>query len=158
MASRLHPPPLPGWRGARSCAAAGGAGPPPDRPAGPEGGSGIRCRRWYRCWSRARHPRTAGRINKLASPASANTYAYAADNPANYIDPTGQWSWNSFGWALLEGGVTTAVGGCVAGAVATIWTGPGAVVGCVAGFAAGGMGGLVTGGLVNIWSQENWGS
>src|SRR5450755_2103731 len=27
-------------------------------------------------------------INKLASPASANTYTYAADNPANYTDPT----------------------------------------------------------------------
>jgi RHS repeat-associated protein len=34
-------------------------------------------------------------LNKLADPASANTYAYAADNPTNNIDPTGQWSWPS---------------------------------------------------------------
>jgi RHS repeat-associated protein len=29
-------------------------------------------------------------INQLANPANANAYAYAADNPANYVDPTGR--------------------------------------------------------------------
>lgn len=42
------------------------------------------------------------------------------------------------------------IGGCVAGVVATVWTGPGAAVGCLAGFVTGGVGGAVTGTLLTM--------
>jgi hypothetical protein len=35
---------------------------------------------------------------RLADPQNANLYAYAADNPVNYIDPTGQFDWNPVSW------------------------------------------------------------
>jgi RHS repeat-associated protein len=39
---------------------------------------------------------TTDPITQLDNPANANPYLYAADNPANNIDPTGQWSWSYF--------------------------------------------------------------
>jgi RHS repeat-associated protein len=43
----------------------------------------------------------------LANPANGNLYAYAADNPANYIDPTGQSSCSTwiFGIGIIAGGL-----------------------------------------------------
>jgi RHS repeat-associated protein len=50
----------------------------------------------------------------LANPADGNRYAYAADNPANYIDPTGQDVWGDvLGGVLAIGGAALAVAGVV---------------------------------------------
>ena len=46
--------------------------------------------------------------NYLDDPANGNRYAYASDNPANYTDPTGQFSWAS------------AIGGYVFGTLVTV--------------------------------------
>src|ERR1039457_3994500 len=70
----------------------------------------------------------------LANPANGNRYAYAADNPANYIDPTGQGSWAS----ALFAGVGSVLGGLFCGGLAlglTANTGIGLLVGVACGAA-----------------------
>jgi RHS repeat-associated protein len=85
------------------------------RPAGHDGN------RWYEAATGAFT--TEDTNSYLANPADGNRYAYAADNPANYTDPTG-------GCSVLAGAGTGAVIGTVVGGVG------GALVG-----------GLVTGGI-----------
>jgi RHS repeat-associated protein len=55
----------------------------------------------------------------LASPANGNLYAYTADNPANYIDPTGQSSCSTLGWIATGLGIGALVLGVVAATVAS---------------------------------------
>lgn len=55
----------------------------------------------------------------LDDPFDANSYAYAADDPANYIDPTGQYgqlNWGSIGMACAQGAAL----GLGAGALETL--------------------------------------
>jgi len=79
-------------------------------------------------------------INAPLNPYNANRYEYAADNPVNYTDPAGLWSWLELG-AAAAGGIT---GGCAAGAIASIWTGPGALAACGIGALSTGVGAAVT--------------
>jgi RHS repeat-associated protein len=80
---------------------------------------------------------TTDPITRLTDSNQANPYQYAGDNPVNYLDPTGQYSWAEFGAEVL-GGIAGAAAGAIAGAV-LIETGPGAALGayavgsCVAG-------------------------
>jgi RHS repeat-associated protein len=76
-------------------------------------------------------------LNKLANPASANTYAYAADNPTNYIDPTGQ---DDCIAAIVSGAATGFTAGLLAG---LITAGPSAGLSVPAGI----LGGTLTGGI-----------
>src|SRR5215472_15172154 len=92
----------------------------------------------------------------LANPGNGNLYAYAADNPATYIDPTGQswwnpvsWNWGSlFSYSCVEAAGLGVSGGAFAlGAgffgIVTSETGIGAALGFV-GYAYG-AGSFVTG-------------
>src|SRR6202008_954909 len=53
----------------------------------------------------------------LGTPADGNRYAYAADNPANYIDPTGQSWWDPASWNWGCVAAVSAAAGAVAGVV-----------------------------------------
>src|ERR1022692_61767 len=69
----------------------------------------------------------------LANPANGNRYAYAADNPANYLDPTGQSSCSTLGWIATGLGIGALVLGVVASTVASGGTlGVAAVFGSIA--------------------------
>lgn len=83
-----------------------------------------------------------------------NLYAYVGNNPINYWDPYGLFSWGNFGGAVAKGtvigGIAGAGGGAVVGSLAGgVGAGPGAL--------AGGVGGAVTGGIAaglnNAWEQ-----
>lgn len=64
-------------------------------------------------------------LNMPLDPGNANRYAYAANNPINYVDPTG------FYWeACQEGAAAGAIGGSVSGPKGTA---TGAGTGCVTG-------------------------
>lgn len=61
-------------------------------------------------------------ISRIGDPANGNLYAYAADNPVNYIDPTGQSWWDpaSWNWGDILGcaGAILGTAGAVAGFLA----------------------------------------
>jgi RHS repeat-associated protein len=68
-------------------------------------------------------------LSELANPANGNRYAYAADNPANYVDPTGQSFWTGFVTAIVfEAVVAVTCSVLVVGFTGGI--GAGATVGC----------------------------
>ena len=71
----------------------------------------------------------------LASPANGNRYAYAADNPANYIDPTGASSCTSalFGYAGPGGFLVGTGEGAVAIAEGAVFTTAAVAVGGILG-------------------------
>jgi RHS repeat-associated protein len=83
---------------------------------------------------------TAQDINSyLGNPANGNRYAYAADNPANFVDPTGYdfnpvtvgyWAgvWTAVIYGCAPGAVVGFIGGAAEGPVAAVG---GATVGCV---------------------------
>ncbi|WP_434600132.1 RHS repeat-associated core domain-containing protein [Streptomyces sp. A5-4] len=97
---------------------------------------------------------TLGRFNQPdPSGQETNPYLYAAADPVNNTDSTGLWSWGDFAKATIGATITGAAGGCATGAVASIWTGPGAVAGCGIGAAGGAAGGVVTGSLGYTWTQ-----
>ncbi|MER7591784.1 RHS repeat-associated core domain-containing protein [Micromonospora sp. NPDC127501] len=74
-------------------------------------GGGLRTGDWVKFGKRWYDPNT-GRftqqdsVNRIGDPASGNRYAYAADNPVNYVDSTGL-SWES---AVVGGAVGFIVG------------------------------------------------
>ncbi|MFF3711790.1 RHS repeat-associated core domain-containing protein [Streptomyces phaeochromogenes] len=82
-----------------------------------------------------------------------NPYLYAEGDPVNRIDPTGLFSFGDFLKDTVGGALVGAAGGCAAGAVGSIWTGPGALAGCGIGAATGGAGGLVTGAGTYLWND-----
>ncbi|WP_385645524.1 RHS repeat-associated core domain-containing protein [Streptomyces sp. SudanB91_2054] len=82
-----------------------------------------------------------------------NAYLYADGDPVNRTDPTGLWDWGKFTSKTLGTGVAGGAGGCAAGALGSIWTGPGALAGCGVGAATGAVGGLVTGAVDYTWSE-----
>jgi RHS repeat-associated protein len=100
-------------------------------------------------------------ISQIADPANGNLYSYAADNPVNYIDPTGaqpQWLDTIGGYTAGGAGIGTAVGclvvGIPAGGAAFLFTlfdpVAGAVgfgTGCVSGAGTG----LVVGGVIGAF-------
>jgi RHS repeat-associated protein len=67
--------------------------------------------RWYNPGTGAFNSQDAN--SYLANPANGNRYAYAADNPANYIDPTG----SSCGSALETSAAAVFLGGTAEGGV-----------------------------------------
>ncbi|MDL4812803.1 RHS repeat domain-containing protein [Actinomadura opuntiae] len=85
-------------------------------------------------------------ITKLADPQNGNLYAYASDNPTNYIDPTGQWSWSSFWGSLASGWLTGSECWAVGAILAPETAGVGAVVG---GIACGAITGAVASGIMS---------
>src|SRR5450755_2331404 len=63
-------------------------------PAGYFASDGIASTGWTHLGQRWQNPATAtftqqDNLSQLANPANGNRYAYAADNPVNYVDPTG---------------------------------------------------------------------
>ncbi|WP_374105539.1 RHS repeat-associated core domain-containing protein [Streptomyces sp. McG3] len=82
-----------------------------------------------------------------------NPYLYADGDRVNRIDPTRLWDWGKFASRTICTGVAGGLGGCAAGALGSIWTGPGAVAGCGIGAATGAAGGLVTGAADYTWSE-----
>jgi hypothetical protein len=70
---------------------------------------------------------------QLDNPANGNLYAYAADSPTNNITPHRGMRWTTLFSDTFAGGVVAAIGGCVTGALTTIWTGPAAGGGCLIG-------------------------
>jgi hypothetical protein len=92
-------------------------------------------------------------IAQLDNPANGDLYAYAADSPTNNIDPTGAFSWTTLFSDAFAGGVVAAIGGCVTGALTTIWTGPAAGGGCLIGAGIGFTGGVVTGAAAYLYSN-----
>ena len=80
---------------------------------------------------------TTDPVTLLDNPASANPYPYAADNPANYIDPTGQ---DDCMAAIISGAAAGFTGGLLAG---LITSGPTAGLSVPAGI----LGGTLTGGI-----------
>lgn len=92
----------------------------------------------------------------LANPSNGNLYAYAADNPATFTDPTGRCS-GIFGcvWTVVTSAAEfTGIGAAGGGAVGyTIAGGPFDPLGCVA---AGGTGAAI-GGFFGWWFGVGWG-
>jgi RHS repeat-associated protein len=85
-------------------------------------------------------------IERLTDPQQGNRYAYAADNPINYVDPTGE-SIEDLGEFASTVGNFSATGaffGATIGCVVTL------LAGCVEGAAAGAVIGGVVGGLFGI--------
>ncbi|AKZ58924.1 hypothetical protein SAM23877_5879 [Streptomyces ambofaciens ATCC 23877] len=82
-----------------------------------------------------------------------NPYLYADGDPVNRIDPGGLWDWGKFASKTVGTAVAGGAGGCAAGALGSIWTGPGALAGCGIGAATGGVGGAVTGAIDYTWSE-----
>ncbi|MCW2933979.1 MAG: hypothetical protein JWM19_4941 [Actinomycetia bacterium] len=54
----------------------------------------------------------------LANPSSGNRYAYVADDPANYIDPTGMFSLSNFLFGVVASYFTTTICFAVSAAAA----------------------------------------
>lgn len=76
------------------------------------------------------------------NPQSLNRYSYCDNNPLNYVDPTGHWSWRSF-WNSFFGAVLGAIVSIVTyGMGAPFW---------LAGMLGGISGGALTGGLNGGW-------
>ena len=84
-----------------------------------------------------------------------NPYTYTSDDPTNYIDPLGLWSWGDFGLASIGAMFVTAGAACVSGAVEGALAGPeGAAAGCTVGLiVSSGAGGLVAGAGSYMWLQ-----
>ncbi|MCI4658080.1 RHS repeat-associated core domain-containing protein [Cryobacterium zhongshanensis] len=97
---------------------------------------------------------TTGRFTQT-DPAGkeANPYSYAGCNPVNANDPTGLSDGAAISKAAAIGGIAGAAGGCVAGAVVTIWTGPGAAAACGICAVAGLVGGAVTGAAESLLTR-----
>jgi RHS repeat-associated protein len=67
----------------------------------------------------------------LSDPANGNRYAYAADNPANYTDPTGQFGWGDvigIGLAVAVAGVGLAFAGLFTANPVLLWVGLGVAI------------------------------
>jgi RHS repeat-associated protein len=81
-------------------------------------------------------------IEVIGNPSHGNRYQYAGDNPVNYIDPSGQFSFTDLlvtvGIDTLAGTLSGAAAGCVAGLFGT-------VIGCVAAGSIGALTGFVGG-------------
>ena len=78
------------------------------------------------------------------NPQSLNRYSYCENNPLNYTDPSGHWSWKKFFHSAV---------GALVGVVLTVCLGP-AGLGmslAMAGFIGGMAGGAITGGLEGDW-------
>jgi RHS repeat-associated protein len=97
---------------------------------------------------------TTDPVTQLDNPAQGNAYPYAADNPENYEDPTGQDLWDDVAGAVAgltagviafdaSGGdpfIAAAVGGCVGAATGELVSGSTAAVAAGACVAGGGLG------------------
>ncbi|WP_426724839.1 RHS repeat-associated core domain-containing protein [Curtobacterium flaccumfaciens] len=87
-------------------------------------------------------------------PTNANRYAFAAGDPINHSDPTGQYDLWQATVTGAASGIGSAAGGCLAGgAVGTLAGGVGALPGCGLGAATGLVSGFVGGFVTNSLLQ-----
>ena len=72
-------------------------------------------------------------LSFIGNPKRGNRYAYASDNPVNYIDPVGLYSWEDFksdaGFVATTCGIGAAIGAGLGG----VGAGPGGFAGCLVG-------------------------
>jgi hypothetical protein len=85
-------------------------------------------------------------MTQLISPANGNLYAYAADDPVNNIDPTGQLSCSS---AVYTSGAAALLGGTAEVGIHTtmLALGEAALAETIAGLTIGTLLSIVTGGI-----------